>query len=102
MGTEFSPPVPALWNRLDPDGYVLNKHRKREEKGSDVNLASHILIGIYEQDVDAIVVVTNDSDLKIPVVHARNLVPVGIISPRGNRTALSGDADTGPGRHWWH
>jgi len=90
------------WIRLDPDGYVLVEHRKREEKGSDVNLASHILIDIYEHDVDAIIVVTNDSDLKFPVDHARNLVPVGIINPRGNRTALSGDADTGPGRHWWH
>lgn len=54
---------------------------RREEKGSDVNVASHLLIDIFEQRVDAAVVISNDSDLALPVRHARQRVPVGLVNP---------------------
>ncbi|MDV2989069.1 MAG: NYN domain-containing protein [Dehalogenimonas sp.] len=43
--------------------YVL----KREEKGSDVNLASMLLADCYEDAFDKAVVISNDSDLCMPI-----------------------------------
>ena len=75
-----------------------------EEKGSDVNVASHLLIDIYEQRIDAVVVISNDSDLCLPVRHARTYVSVGTVNPRGTDTAadLRGKPGDGVGGHWWY
>lgn len=54
---------------------------RREEKGSDVNVASHLLIDVLGGHVDAAVVISNDSDLAFPLAHARKLVPVGTVNP---------------------
>jgi uncharacterized LabA/DUF88 family protein len=65
---------------------------KTEEKGSDVNLASHLLIDCFRARYDVAIVVSNDSDLKEPVSYVRNdhKVPVGILNPHKNRSwALS-------------
>ncbi len=40
---------------------------KTEEKGSDVNLASHLLRGAYTKKFEVAVVIANDSDLAEPV-----------------------------------
>ena len=75
----------------------------REEKGSDVNVASHLLVDVLTAQVDAAIVVSNDSDLKFPVRYARTRVPVGLINPSDNPTAgaLRGRPDDGVGGHWW-
>lgn len=39
----------------------------REEKGADVNLASHLILDAANGDFDAAVVVSDDSDLLVPV-----------------------------------
>lgn len=74
-----------------------------EEKGSDVNVASHILLDVLTNRVDAALVVSNDSDLDFPLREARQRVPVGTINPTRRPTvaALRGSADEGAGRHWW-
>jgi uncharacterized LabA/DUF88 family protein len=56
---------------------------KTEEKGSDVNLATHILRDAYNKDFDIAVLITNDSDLVEPVriVKEELRLPVGIINP---------------------
>jgi len=99
-------PLPgAPWTRLaKPTGHLLVSHQKQEEKGTDVNVASHLLIDVLEGAVNAAVVVTNDSDLEFAIMHARTKVPVGVINPRGNHTAgkLRGEPNEGVGRHWWH
>jgi len=61
----------------------------REEKGSDVNVACHLLLGTLEQRIDAAVVVSNDSDLALAVAHARMRIPVGVVNP-----GRSGQPDT--------
>lgn len=95
-------PLPdADWVRLTNRNELMVRYRKKEEKGSDVNIASHMLIDVYEARVDAVVVVSNDSDLGYPVEHLRQRVPVGVVNPRGNYTVLLGDAEEGVGRHWW-
>lgn len=40
---------------------------KTEEKGSDVNLATYLLLDAFKRDCDVAVVVSNDSDLKLPI-----------------------------------
>jgi integrase len=63
-----------------------------EEKGSDVNLASHLLIDGFRARYDLAVVISNDSDLKEPVhfVQYDLRAPVGILNPHPNRSwALS-------------
>jgi hypothetical protein len=63
-----------------------------EEKGSDVNLASHLLIDGFRARYDLAVVISNDSDLKEPVHFVRDELkaPVGILNPHSNRSwALS-------------
>ena len=56
---------------------------KSEEKGSDVNLATHLLSDAYENAFDAAVLITNDSDLREPVELIRNRLgkQVGILNP---------------------
>ena len=75
----------------------------REEKGSDVNLASHLLVDVLTQAVDAAVVLSNDSDLRYPIEQAREHVPVGLVNPSGSQLAgdLRGLPADGVGRHWW-
>ncbi len=56
---------------------------RTEEKGSDVNLATHLVSDGYKGAYEAAAVVTNDSDLLEPIKLVRyelNL-PVGIINP---------------------
>lgn len=56
---------------------------KTEEKGSDVNLATHLLIDGFDNKYELAVVVSNDSDLLEPikVVTQRLGKPVGILNP---------------------
>lgn len=59
-----------------------------EEKGSDVNLASHLLIDGFRARYDLAVVISNDSDLKEPVRFVREdlKAPVGVLNPHSNRS----------------
>ena len=75
----------------------------REEKGSDVNVALQLLVDVLDGDVDAAIVVSNDSDLAFPLATARARVPVGTVNPSraylaGRLRGLPGD---GVGPHWW-
>lgn len=56
---------------------------KTEEKGSDVNIAAHLLRDAYNHAFEVAVVVTNDSDLVEPVRIVRHelSLPVGILNP---------------------
>jgi hypothetical protein len=59
-----------------------------EEKGSDVNLASHLLVDGFRARYDLAVVISNDSDLTEPVRFVRDDLnaPVGILNPHPNRS----------------
>lgn len=56
---------------------------KTEEKGSDVNLASHLLLDAFRGSCDTAVVMSNDSDLRVPIRIAEQELGlrVGIINP---------------------
>ncbi len=56
---------------------------KREEKGSDVNLAVHFLFDALRDKYDCGVIISNDSDLAeaVRLVRAETNKKIGIISP---------------------
>ena len=85
------------------DARFMVSYLHLEEKGSDVNVASHLLVDVLTSQVDAAVVISNDSDLAFPVKFAREKVPIGLVNPRGGRFAgdLTGSPADGVGRHWW-
>ena len=58
---------------------------KTEEKGSDVNLASHLLLDAFRKDCDVAVVISNDSDLRVPIrIAVEQLgIAVGVVNPPG-------------------
>jgi hypothetical protein len=74
-----------------------------EEKGSDVNLGFHLTKDVLEAHVDAVIVISNDGDLRLPIEFARSRIPVGLVNPNNKDTSyyLRGDASDGAGRHWW-
>lgn len=94
---------PGLRIRRNANGHVFATVRKREEKGSDVNVATHLLADVLQQHVDGAIVISNDSDLALPLQIARQHVPVGLINPqpRPLAGALKGLPSEGVGRHWW-
>lgn len=83
-----------VWRRRaranpDLDDPVLVKNT--EEKRTDVNLASYLLMDGYEGDYEQAVVVSNDSDLALPIeiVRERPSRPVGVVNPNTTRSSLT-------------
>lgn len=87
-----------------PEATFIASVARREEKGSDVNVATHLLVDVLSRNVDAAVVVSNDSDLKTPIEVARTQVPVGLVNPTKGYPAgaLNASPTTGAGGHWWY
>ena len=59
-----------------------------EEKGSDVNLASYLLLDGFENEYETAVVVSNDSDLELPIRMARTRLgkQIGVFDPSRRRS----------------
>ncbi|HEY7950813.1 MAG TPA: NYN domain-containing protein [Solirubrobacterales bacterium] len=60
---------------------------KTEEKGSDVNLASHLLVDGFKNSYQQAAVISNDSDLGWPVRYVRETLgkPVVVLNPSTHR-----------------
>ena len=65
----------------DRDGYALVI--KNEEKGTDVNIASHLVNDAHHSLFEKAVVISNDSDLMTPIkiVTKEIGIPITIVSP---------------------
>lgn len=101
-GSEVFPPHLPLEATQDGE-MVLATVRVREEKGSDVNVATHLVADVLTNEVDGAIVISNDSDLALPLKIARTMVPVGTVNP-GDKPlagALRGTKTEGAGGHWW-
>ena len=61
----------------------LKKVRFSQEKGSDVNLASHFVSDVLTEPVEAFIVLTNDSDQVMPMklMQERTNKVIGLIVP---------------------
>lgn len=79
MALAPAPPAPA---RMAPAAEFVWVW-KTEEKGSDVNLATHLLHDAYRDDYELAVVISNDSDLVEPIRIVRHELgkPVGVFTP---------------------
>ena len=69
---------------LSPVGTGYARVLKTEEKGSDVNLATHLLVDGFRNDFELAVVVSNDSDLLLPIRFVVQELgkPVGLLNPQ--------------------
>lgn len=70
--------------------YLEGKHTpevvpviRTEEKRTDVNLATYLLVDCFDDDFDEAVIISNDSDLTLPVetIIEKFGKPVGMINP---------------------
>ena len=52
-----------------------------------MNVATHLLADVFRGEVEAAILVSNDSDLALPLTIARTLVPVGTVNPGTNPLA---------------
>ncbi len=61
---------------------------KNEEKGSDVNLASYLLLDAFKRRCDTAIVFSNDSDLAqaIEITQTQLGIKVGIVNPHSRST----------------
>lgn len=80
---EVTMPDAAAWQRGQ---YVPRRVIKTEEKGSDVNLATWLLMDAFDNHFDCAVIVSNDSDLKGPIHQVRHRFgkTIGILNPQAN------------------
>jgi hypothetical protein len=87
-----------------PRAVFMASVARREEKGSDVNVASHLLIDALEETVDGAIVISNDSDLVFPIASMRQRVPFGVVNSTVGQTAgkLKAKASEGVGQDWWY
>ena len=71
------------------DGTRVVEVIKDEEKGTDVNLASHLLIDGFEGKYDCAAIISNDSDFAYPIKFVKNSLkkPVFIFNPQHNPSA---------------
>lgn len=77
---------PALAAQMAQPWPVVVKVHKTEEKGSDVNLASYLLLDAFRNSFDVAAVLSADSDLIEPIRIATQELgkTVGLLSPVSN------------------
>ena len=87
-----------------PDAVFMASHQHWEEKSTDANVASHLLLDVVGGQVDAAIIISNDSDLRLPIRESRLRVSVGMVNPSSSQSAgdLRGEASHGAGGHWWY
>lgn len=84
---EVSMPDAVAWNS---GKYKPVRVIKTEEKGSDVNLASYLLMDAVDDLFDTAVIVSNDSDLKEPIRLVRERFGKRIVLLSSRQTRISG------------
>ncbi|MEV8252942.1 NYN domain-containing protein [Rhodoglobus sp. NPDC076762] len=82
--------LPLHPEELDESGRVRTVLVKRpEEKGSDVALASHLIVDALENRADSYALITNDSDLVPPLqllsARGRDLTLVSVVNEKYNK-----------------
>ena len=84
FGHFLSHPVNMLLANPPATGSRYAQVIKTEEKGSDVNLATELLVDGFKNKYDVAVLITNDSDLLSPIKVVKNELKkrVGIFNPQ--------------------
>lgn len=87
---------------LDPASFPRTATvKKMEEKGSDVALASHLLLDAFTGDSDLYAVLSNDSDLVTPLRMVRDQLErrTGLLTPMEPKRASNELKQTSPFLH---
>lgn len=89
--------VPARHCNPPPESVLVHK---TEEKGTDVNIATYMLVDAFRHDCDQLVVMTNDSDLAEPIriINSELHLKVIVLNPHSEDTAARKNARSG-GNH---
>lgn len=84
LGHYLSHTVTARLANPPPRGKKFADIIKTEEKGSDVNLATHLINDAHLNKFDVAIVISNDSDLLLPIKIVKNELGkvVGILNPQ--------------------
>jgi uncharacterized LabA/DUF88 family protein len=72
------------WTALphpSPNHWVRVSVRDRKEKGTDVNLATMLLVEAFTQACDEAYVISGDSDLQMPVTIVAGMMKVTVVNP---------------------
>lgn len=79
------PPIPT-------ENSVIAEVHTMEEKGSDVNLAVHLLNDAWQGLFDMAIVISNDTDLMAPIgmVVEEQKLQVAVVNPTINKTPAAG------------
>lgn len=82
--------------KMKPDPIPRVRVWRTEEKGSDVNLASHLIVDARDQTFEKAAVVSNDSDLAWPIEYVRDTLglPVVVLNPSKHRNKRLSPAGT--------
>jgi hypothetical protein len=86
LGHYQSHPVMAPLVPKPASGSPLVRVLKTEEKGSDVNLAAHLLLDAFRNTFEQAIVVSNDADLATPIRRVKEDIrkPIGVVYPCTN------------------
>lgn len=84
---EIESTIPFI-NRVEKKTIEMVEVIKYEEKGSDVNIASEILIDGFNDKYEALVLISNDSDLEAPIKYVKQVLKkkIIILNPHKNHT----------------
>ena len=87
----YDPAFPLTYSPIDGRAQTVRILRT-EEKRTDVNLATLLLMDCVDEEFDEVVVISNDSDLQLPIEYAvrRFTKVVGVVNPHG-RSRISAD-----------
>ncbi|KAJ3080791.1 hypothetical protein HK102_002812 [Quaeritorhiza haematococci] len=85
LGSYLEKPTRMPLHPPPPVGPKTVEVMKSEEKGSDVNIACYLLVDAFDNEYDAAVVISNDSDLAEPIrlVRQKFHKPVIVLHPCG-------------------
>ena len=90
-GEFLSSPVRMMLVQPPASGPFTVEVWKTEEKGSDVNLATWLLLDAFDKDCEAAIVISNDSDLAEPIYQTRRRLAVKVVVLHPLRTATLGN-----------
>lgn len=81
------------------DAIFMVSYLHNEEKGSDVNVATHLLRDVFEGEIQAAIIISNDTDLSLPLEVVREKLPVGVVHPGKGHVhgSLRGQTDRSKG-----
>ena len=64
---EYKDKIKLVKRLFEKQDTTIQKYVKIEEKGTDVNLATHLLLDAFDSAYDCAVIISNDSDFELPI-----------------------------------